>query len=124
MACYIAEKIIWSPHESLPFKGLPYNIKNGIMCNPGEPYSRVFSCEECIPPPIDVTKGEEVFTLEELENNPNAFIMAMALPTPKLAEFANLAYYFPYVEKEEINCGVADGDGDGDADAPGVVVTE
>ena len=48
----------------------------------------------------------------------------MALPTPKLAEFANLAYYFPYVEKEEINCGVADGDGDGDADAPGVVVTE
>ena len=126
MACHIAEEIIWSPHENLPFEGLPYNIKDGIMCNPGSPDYRVFSCKECISTPIDVTKCDEVFTLEDLENNPNSFIMAIASPIPKPIECANLAYYFPYVKKEEMNCGVADGDGDAN-DAGGaidVVVTE
>ena len=111
MACFIADEIIWKSYESLPFKGFLHDKEKGIMCNPGKQNDKVFSCEY-IPPVQDVEdkdnlpKRDEVFTLDDLENKPNAFIMAMALPTRKLAEFENLAYYFPYVDEEEMNCGV------------------
>jgi hypothetical protein len=90
---------------------IPYDKDNGLVCPPGKQNDKVFSCEYI--PPINEArdveckgKVEEVFTLEDLEKKPNAFIMAMALPTRKLAEFENLAYYFPYVNEEEMNCGV------------------
>lgn len=95
---------------------VPYDKKNGMVCPPGKQNDEVFLCEY-IPPiqkvedKVNVPKREKVFTLEDLENNPNAFIMAMALPTRELADVANLAYYFPYVDEEEMNCGaVADDD--------------
>ena len=111
MDYFIAEKIIWTSYESLPFKRPLHDKKNGVMCDPGNENYQVISCKY-IPPVqnvednVNVPKRKEVFKLEDLENNPNAFIMAMALPTRKLAEFENLAYYFPYVDEEEMNCGV------------------
>jgi len=109
----VAQEIIWSLDKSLPFEGFLHNKEKGVMCNPGKQNDKVFSCEY-IPPVQNVEdkanlpKREEVFTLKDLENKPNAFIMAMPLPTQELAEFKNLWYYLPHVNEEEKHCGVGD----------------
>ncbi len=116
MNYFVAKKIIWTSYESLPFEGFLHDKEKGVMCNPGKQNDKVFSCEY-IPPVQDVEcKGKvdvpkrEVFTLEELENDPDAIIIAHISNTPKPSEFANLAYYLPYVNKEEMNCGFGGAD--------------
>ena len=105
---------------------IPYDKDNGLVCPPGKQNDKVFSCEY-IPPvqnvegKVDADNRDEVFTLKDLENKPNAFIMAMPLPTQELAELKNLAYYLPCVNEEEKHCGVGGTDDDVVADVADVV---